>query len=351
MTVTPFSDRLLEWWGIYGRKDLPWQQPRTPYRVWVSEIMLQQTQVTTVIPYFERFMNRFPDLSTLATASQDDVLSLWAGLGYYARGRNLHKAAGIIMNQFGGEFPSTTKELSSLPGIGESTANAIISQAWDTPATVVDGNVRRVLARHAGIDGGGGKTKTEKRYWQTAEKHLPRERGADYTQAIMDLGATLCVRSKPRCEDCPIQADCHALLTGTIDQFPAKPPRIKVTDKQMHMLIMENPDGRVLLEKRPPTGIWGGLWSLPEEEDEQQLASRFGFEAQQLETLPDFEHKLTHMRINIKPRTIRAEPRSNAVESSSDQRWFDSEEWTKAGLPKPVMSLLSDYDLMTGTKK
>jgi A/G-specific adenine glycosylase len=348
VTAIPFSDRLLEWWDLHGRKDLPWQHPRTPYRVWVSEIMLQQTQVATVIPYFERFMKQFPNVESLATASQDDVLSLWAGLGYYARGRNLHKAAGIIVNELDGEFPVTSKELSSLPGIGESTANAIISQAWDTPATVVDGNVRRVLARHSGIDGSDGKTKTEKRYWKTATEHLPNERGADYTQAIMDLGATLCSRSKPRCEDCPVHSDCHAFSTDTVDQFPAKPARIKVSEKQMHMLIMENPDGQVLLEKRPPTGIWGGLWSLPEEENEQQLADRFGFDARQLDSLPEFEHKLTHMRISIKPRTIRAEPLPNAVESTSDQRWFDATEWAKAGLPKPVKSLLSHYQ--TGIK-
>jgi len=340
MSTLAFSDRLLQWWDVHGRKDLPWQHPRTPYRVWVSEIMLQQTQVATVIPFFDRFIQRFPDLATLARASQDDVLALWAGLGYYARGRNLHKAAGMVMERFEGEFPDDARVLASLPGIGRSTANAIISQAWDRPATVVDGNVRRVMARHAGIDDSAGKSSTEKVYWAKAENMLPHQRGADYTQAIMDLGATLCTRSRPGCKDCPVSNDCHAYLSGTTNQFPAKPAGIKVSDKRIHMLIIAKPDGRVLLEKRPPTGIWGGLWSLPEEEDEQRLASRFGFLVGQFSALPDMEHRLTHMRINIRPRTIVAEAKPNGVESTTDQRWFDAGEWSSAGLPKPVKTLL-----------
>jgi A/G-specific adenine glycosylase len=337
-----FSERLLAWWDVHGRKNLPWQDPRTPYSVWVSEIMLQQTQVTTVIPYFERFMLRFPDLTTLASSTMDDVLSHWAGLGYYARARNLHKAAGIIMREFGGEFPRTSIELAELPGIGESTANAIISQAWDIPATVVDGNVRRVLARHNEIEGWPGKPAVQRTFWQAAEECLPSTRGADYTQAIMDLGATLCTRSKPRCADCPVNGDCRAFLNGTIDQFPAKRPKIKITEKRMHMLIMSKDDGRVLLEKRPPTGIWGGLWSLPEDEDKNVLAERFGLKARQFSRLPEMNHQLTHMRITIKPMVIYSEPKPNKIESS-EQAWFDTDQWSKAGLPKPVLTLLKQH--------
>ena len=343
MSAGAFADRLLQWWDVHGRKDLPWQHPRTPYRVWVSEIMLQQTQVTTVIPYFERFMTRFPELEALAEASQDEVLALWAGLGYYARGRNLHKAAGEIMERFDGNPPESAEEWASLPGVGQSTANAIVSQAHNQPATVVDGNVRRVMARHEGIDATGSKTKAEKQYWETASTKLPGSRGADYTQAIMDLGATLCTRSGPDCGQCPVSTDCFAFKNDSIDQYPSKATRIKVSEKQLHMLIMSKPDGQVLLEKRPPTGIWGGLWSLPESEDEQALAIRFGFECAQLKALPDVEHRLTHMRINIRPRTIRAEPNLSKIESTNDQRWFRTDEWSSAGLPQPVMNLLKQH--------
>ncbi|MFT5138760.1 MAG: A/G-specific adenine glycosylase [Rhodothermales bacterium] len=338
-----FSERLLAWWDVHGRKNLPWQDPRTPYRVWVSEIMLQQTQVTTVVPYFERFMQHFPDLATLASSSMDEVLSLWAGLGYYARGRNLHKTAGIIMRDFDGKFPGSSAELARLPGIGESTANAIISQAWDIPATVVDGNVRRVLARHDVIDGWPGKKEVQIVFWQAAEQRLPSDRGADYTQAIMDLGATLCTRRKPRCIDCPVSNDCMAYLSDTTDLYPAKRPKIKITEKHMHMLIISNGNDQILLERRPPAGIWGGLWSLPEDEDEQALANRFGLDSEMFFKMPDLDHRLTHMKIYIKPRAIRSTPVAKRVESSSDQRWFGAKEWSKAGLPKPVLILLKQH--------
>jgi A/G-specific adenine glycosylase len=338
-----FSDRLLAWWDLHGRKDLPWQLPRTPYRVWVSEIMLQQTQVSTVIPYFQRFMQRFPDLPALASTSQDDVLALWAGLGYYARGRNLHKAASIIMQDFGGDLPERADQLAALPGIGESTANAIVSQAWDIPSTVVDGNVRRVLARHDEINGWAGKAPVQKILWRAAEDRLPASRGADYTQAIMDLGATLCTRSKPRCAECPVSRDCGAFLTGTVENFPARRPKLNIREKQTHMLIMGNARGQVLLEKRPPSGIWGGLWSLPEAEDESALAERFGFETSEFSRLPEVEHRLTHMRIRIKPSLIHSEPDAGRIEYQPEQRWFGTSEWSAVGLPKPVMNLLTQH--------
>lgn len=342
-TANSFSNRLLVWWDEHGRKDLPWQNPRTPYRAWVSEIMLQQTQVVTVIPYFQRFMERFPDLAALASASQDEVLALWAGLGYYARGRNLHKAARIVTQQYDGALPATAEQLAALPGVGESTANAIISQAWDIPATVVDGNVRRVLARHDAISGWAGKPAVQKVFWQAANERLPGQRGADYTQAIMDLGATLCTRSKPHCPECPVSQDCQAYQSETVGDFPARRPKLKINEKQLHMLIMSNADGQILLEKRPPAGIWGGLWSLPEEENEQLLASRFGFEAGDFSSLPDMEHRLTHMRIRIKPRIANTKLRADRIECQPDQRWFNSGEWSAAGLPKPVLTLLTQH--------
>ena len=343
MTGATFAGRLLTWWDQHGRKDLPWQHPRTPYRAWVSEIMLQQTRVTTVIPYFERFMERFGDVQALANASLDDVLASWAGLGYYARGRNLHKAAVIILEQYGGELPASAEQLAALPGIGQSTANAIISQAWDIPATVLDSNVRRVLARHNEIEGWAGKAAVRKVLWQAAQDRLPEKRGADYTQAIMDLGATLCTRNKPRCDACPVNGDCLAYLSGTADQFPARRPKLKIKEKHLHMLIMANKTGQVLLERRPPAGIWGGLWSLPEDQDEQSLAGRFGFETGQFSSLPELEHRLTHMLIRIRPRIIRAEPEALKIECTPDQRWFGAAEWSQAGLPKPVLSLLTQH--------
>jgi len=305
--------------------------------------MLQQTQVSTVIPYFQKFMQRFPDLPALAAASQDDVLALWAGLGYYARGRNLHKAAGIVMRDHGGKLPASADQLAQLPGIGESTANAIISQAWDRPATVLDGNVRRVIARHDEIEGWAGKQAVRRQMWKATEKRLPAQRGADYTQAIMDLGATLCTRSKPRCADCPVNADCSACRARTTDQYPASRPRLKISEKHIHMLIMANGKGQVLLEKRPPVGIWGGLWSLPEEEDEQALANRFGLQAGSFLTMPELEHRLTHMKIMIKPVLIRSIATPDKIKCDPEQRWFDTTEWSQAGLPKPVLNLLEQH--------
>ncbi|HET6591987.1 MAG TPA: A/G-specific adenine glycosylase, partial [Xanthomonadales bacterium] len=262
-----FADRLLAWWDVHGRHDLPWQHPRTPYRVWISEIMLQQTQVGTVIPYFERWMRDFPDLAALAAASLDDVLSHWSGLGYYARARNLHRAAIQCVREHGADLPPGAEALSALPGIGLSTANAIVSLSTDAPKPVLDGNVRRVLARHSAIAGWTGQAAVQKRLWAEAEARLPTDRGADYTQAVMDLGATLCTRSKPGCEQCPVRTDCRGLAAGKVSQLPSAKPATRVSDRTLDMLILRDERGRVLLEKRPPAGIWGGLWCLPEGND------------------------------------------------------------------------------------
>ena len=343
MKQRPFSARLLTWWDTHGRKDLPWQHPRAPYRVWVAEIMLQQTQVKTVIPYFNRFIEVFPDLPSLAAASSDDVLSLWSGLGYYARARNLHKAAGVCCSGYDSSLPDTAQSLSKLPGIGESTANAIYSQAYDQPAVVLDGNVKRVLSRYCAVAGWPGKASIHKELWNMAESLLPGQRGADYTQAIMDLGATLCTRSKPDCDNCPVNEDCIAYMNDSVGEYPASRPRIKVTEKDFHMLILQDGDGRTLLERRPPAGIWGGLWSLPADDNGEPLLQRFGLDDSCLQSLPSLQHQLTHMRMTIQPLIGEVTLMINGVECNSEQNWFTPDEWQTLGLPKPVRQLLNKY--------
>lgn len=338
-----FSERLLMWWDKHGRKDLPWQHPRTAYRVWIAEIMLQQTQVKTVIPYFKRFIAKFPDLQSLAAASTDDVLALWSGLGYYARARNLHKAAGICSAEHDAKMPDTPRALASLPGIGASTANAIFSQAYDQPAVVLDGNVKRVLSRHDAIAGWTGKSSVHKELWGAAEDLLPQSRGADYTQAIMDLGATLCTRSKPACDNCPVNGDCKARLNNRVEEFPAPRPGIKISERSFHMLILQDGNGRILLERRPPTGIWGGLWSLPADDNSQALKHRLGVDSTDLNPLPSLQHKLTHMRMTILPLFGEVTRVPKGVECGAEQGWFGHTEWSALGLPKPVRQLLEQH--------
>ncbi len=335
-----FSKRLLTWWDQHGRHDLPWQHPRTPYRVWVSEIMLQQTQVATVIPYFERFIRRFPTLDDLAEAPLDEVLALWAGLGYYARARNLHRTAKICTVDYNGDLPSSAETLTALPGIGESTANAIVSQAHDIPATVLDGNVRRVLARYAAIREWTGKPDVTRQLWKIADCLLPSYRGADYTQAIMDLGATICTRSQPACAACPVRDDCQALSQGLVSELPIPKARAKAQRQDLYMLLLTRPDGSVLLERRPPAGIWGGLWCLPEAESPSNLARGLGLDAQSFELLPAIEHRLTHRLFNIQPVACPADSAALAVKCNGEQRWFTAEEWPKIGLPRPALKLL-----------
>ena len=338
-----FSERLLTWWDEHGRKDLPWQHPRTAYRVWVSEIMLQQTQVKTVIPYFERFVDHFPDIQSLSAAAIDDVLSLWSGLGYSARARNLHKAAQICVEKHSSVLPDQPSGLAALPGIGESTANAIYSQAHDQPAVILDGNVKRVLARHGAVEGWPGKSDIHRMLWSMAEELLPRKRGADYSQAVMDLGATVCTRSRPGCAHCPVATDCKARVLDSVNEFPASRPKLKITEKSFQMLILTDSSDRVLLERRPPTGIWGGLWSLPANDDGRPLARRLGVDSKDLLALPKLQHQLTHIRMTITPLIGKAEPPANSVECSPDQNWFSSKEWPGLGLPKPVRQLLEQH--------
>jgi len=338
-----FSIRLLKWWDKNGRKDLPWQQPRSAYRVWVSEIMLQQTQVKTVIPYFNRFINRFPDIQSLAAASNDEVLALWSGLGYYARARNLLKTAKVCQQDHAGELPTTPEALAALPGVGESTANAIYSQAYNKPAVILDGNVKRVLARHFKIDGWPGKASVHKQLWETAGQLLPAKRGADYTQALMDLGATLCTRSKPDCNHCPVNTDCKAWATGSVEQYPQTRPPLKIAKKSFHMLILVDKAGKVLLERRPPTGIWGGLWSLPADDNGEPLPQRLGLKSNTLQSLPSMRHQLTHIHMTIQPLIGHTDIVPRGVECAPDQRWFGPREWPSLGLPKPVRQLLETH--------
>lgn len=259
-----FATRLLAWHDEHGRHDLPWQREPNAYRVWVSEIMLQQTQVGTVVPYYERFMRRFPTLHSLAESSEDEVLELWSGLGYYARARNLHACARIVCERHGGQFPRSPDELAALPGIGRSTAGAICAIVHGMRTPILDGNVRRVLSRHFAIEGDPSSAAVQRTLWTIATQLTPAQRSAAYTQAIMDLGATVCTRSRPACALCPLAASCLAFAQGTPTRFPARKTRQKLPERHCQLLVIRDEEGAVLLEKRPPSGIWGGLWSFPE---------------------------------------------------------------------------------------
>ncbi|HET6564492.1 MAG TPA: A/G-specific adenine glycosylase [Xanthomonadales bacterium] len=348
-TIPEFSTRLLAWFDQHGRKDLPWQHPRTPYRVWVSEIMLQQTQVSTVIPYFERWMQRFPELPTLAAAPLDEILEHWAGLGYYARARNLHRCAQLCVESFAGELPATAEELTDLPGIGQSTANAIVSLSTGQPAAVLDGNVRRVLARHIGLDTWPGSTAGQKSLWTEAEQRLPQQRGDDYTQAIMDLGALLCTRSKPRCPDCPVAADCSALADNRVEDLPVSKPATKVSQRSLYWLALLDSEQRILLQKRPPAGIWGGLWSLPEAASLAQLEQLTGLDLSQAEALEQRQHRLSHIAMSIHPIVLSSQASQQVVSSmpmqlseAAQQQWFGLAVTDLPAIPRPLALLLQE---------
>lgn len=331
-----FAERLLGWWSIHGRRKLPWQHPRTAYRVWVSEIMLQQTRVETVIDYFNRFMRRFPDLQTLATAPLDDVLGLWSGLGYYARARNLHAAAKIMHAEHGARLPDDLEQLHALPGIGRSTAAAILAQGYHRRATILDGNVKRVLARHAGIEGWPGKTAVANRLWHEAELRTPSNQAANYTQAIMDLGATLCRRSNPLCEQCPVSEDCMARIEQRQHALPTPKPRKAVPERVQGYDILRNASGDVLMIRRPPSGIWGGLWCLPETDSVE-------FEAvEALHTPASIQHAFSHFRLKLDFRHLRIE----IIDRIADEnlRWMNVQSWLETGLPQPIRRLLETLD-------
>ena len=330
-----FSKRLLGWWGTHGRHDLPWQTDRTPYRVWVSEIMLQQTQVSTVIGYFDRFMAAFPTLEALASAPVDDVLALWSGLGYYARARNLHKAAQICMEQHRGALPNNPEALQQLPGIGRSTANAIVAQAHNRRAVILDGNVKRVLTRYRGIDGWPGKPAVEKTLWKVAEALTPTKRASDYTQAIMDLGAMVCTRHRPTCGECPVANDCRAFGERKTDQWPTPRPKSQKQRIEMTLAVCLNTNQEILLEKRPANGIWGGLWCLPMAEALPEFSNpRPGPE------LEGMRHELTHRTLEIAFESVWIDG-DDDIPPTNQWRWMDLTDVLALGLPRPIQKALA----------
>ncbi len=337
-----FSDALLTWFDQHGRKNLPWQDPITPYRVWLSEVMLQQTQVETVIPYFKRFLEHFPEINKMAEAPLDEILHLWTGLGYYARARNLHKCAQTIVSEFDGEFPSDIESLISLPGIGRSTACAIASIAFGQPTAIMDGNVKRVLTRFHAVGGWPGKPAVEKTLWVHAQDHMPEQRCGDYTQAIMDLGATLCTRSKPACLICPMQKHCKAYKTHTVDQYPEKKPKKTIPEKSTVMLLAQNSAGDVFLQQRPQQGIWGGLWSLPEFTSKEQALTycnnSFG-PASATQEWPAITHVFSHYKLHITP--VHAQiSNTTSLQEPASQLWYSADGTQKLGLAAPVKKLL-----------
>jgi len=385
-----FADAIIDWHTRHGRHDLPWQSDPGPYRVWVSEIMLQQTRVGTVIPYFQRFMARFPDIESLARADIDQVLHLWTGLGYYARARNLHKAARTIMAEHGGRLPATVEELERLSGIGRSTAGAILCLGHGRPAPILDGNVKRVLARCFAVGGYPGNSKTRAELWALAQRLLPenaaekrpggaRTRAAAYTQGMMDLGATLCTRANPDCPRCPLRHRCLARQRGEIDRHPGKKAAKALLVRSVAMFILRTDAGRVLLEKRPPNGIWGSLYSLPQVDLPQpesggnmaaSPASGGARSARKLEwappppgqtmglryhdeppvELPGIKHSFTHFQLDIVPVLYRVRGANNAVAESDRWLWYSIDNPAEVGLAAPVRKLLASLAPACGSQ-
>ncbi|KAB7764033.1 A/G-specific adenine glycosylase [Xanthomonas maliensis] len=346
-TADRFVDPLLHWFDGHGRHDLPWQHPRAPYRVWLSEIMLQQTQVAVVIPYFQKFIARFPTLADLATADNDAVMAHWAGLGYYARARNLHAAAKRCVELHGGDLPRDFDALLALPGIGRSTAGAILSQAWNDRFAIMDGNVKRVLTRVHGIAGYPGLPAVEKQLWQLAEAHVaqvPAGRMADYTQAQMDFGATLCTRARPACVLCPLQERCVARRDGLVEALPTPKPGKQLPEREASALLLENADGALLLQRRPPTGIWAGLWTLPQADTDSALQAWFDANVDghydRAEPLPPIVHTFSHYRLHLQPLRLRKVALRAGVRDNDALRWVARADLATLGLPAPIRKLL-----------
>lgn len=356
-----FAERLIAWQAEHGRHDLPWQNTRDAYRIWLSEIMLQQTQVATVIPYYARFLERFPDVAALANAPQDDVMALWSGLGYYSRARNLHRCAQVVLAEHGGRFPTDPETLATLPGIGRSTAAAIAAFAYDAHAAILDGNVKRVLARVFGIEGFPGTPKIEREMWALAESLLPGSNLPAYTQGMMDLGATLCGRGKPRCGECPFDSDCVAHATGRERILPTSKPKKVQPERYVDVLVIGSGE-RILFERRPDSGIWGGLWSLPEltpptgerEADDASLRERLSAHAaalgaaqgtvQSLVPLQGLTHVFTHFRLHLRPWLVTlsgasAQGAFAARSGDAPHAWLDSAGIAAAGLPSPIRKI------------
>jgi A/G-specific adenine glycosylase len=341
--AAPIATRLLAWFDVHGRHDLPWQRERTPYTVWVSEVMLQQTQVATVVPFYQRFVARFPTVEALAAAPLDDVLKLWSGLGYYARARNLWNAARVVVDRHGGRVPETFDELEALPGIGRSTAGAILAQARGARFAILDGNAKRVLARHHAVEGWPAERSVQEELWALAERHTPHERVADYTQAIMDLGATLCTRARPACTVCPLAESCAAARGGTQAKYPAPRPKRARARRSVTVLVVEDPDGCVLLARRPERGIWGGLYSFPELADgdtaAEWCARTLGASVAAERALATIEHGFTHFDLDLEPRWLRLAAAPRVVQDRDDFFWQRPSSAPAVGIPAPVAAL------------
>ncbi|HEV7929770.1 MAG TPA: A/G-specific adenine glycosylase [Nitrosospira sp.] len=353
-----FHLKLIRWQEKHGRHHLPWQNTRDPYAIWLSEIMLQQTQVSTVIPYYQRFLQSFPDIRSLAQASLDEVMVRWSGLGYYSRGRNLHRAARLIVSDHKGRFPATADMILKLPGIGRSTAAAIAVFAYGERCAILDGNVKRVLSRCFGIEGYPGDKKNETLLWQKAEELLPtlddtagkniEGRVEAYTQALMDLGATVCTRRKPKCHSCPLRLDCVALRGNLVDKLPSPRPRNPLPAKETVLLVLMN-EGKILLEKRPPEGIWGGMWCLPEmpvtENTMEHCKHRFGMALKvpvEMQMQP-FDHTFTHFKLRIYPQLLQVISFSSAVvQHEQSSTWATLDDALKSAIPAPVRKMFTN---------
>jgi A/G-specific adenine glycosylase len=343
--MNSFAKKIIKWHKQHGRHDLPWQMDATPYRVWVSEIMLQQTQVKTVISYFERFTEKFPNVSNLADASLDDVLHLWSGLGYYARARNLHKAARIIVDNYDGIFPEDIDTLISLPGIGRSTAGAILSLACNQRHTILDGNVKRVLSRYEGVQGWPGEKVIEQQLWTLAEKYTPKRNVSVYTQAIMDLGAGICRRGHPVCKTCPVINGCYAYTHDMQSVLPTPRKKRTLPVRETIFTIVQNDEGQVLLQRRPPAGIWGGLWSFPECPDENisgWFKKEFGSNIDSINERPPIRHTFSHFHLDIRPVQAEIKTGSMGVRDENDLCWYEPGQARALGLAAPVLKLLQE---------
>ena len=359
----PFAQAVLTWYDKFGRKHLPWQQNKTLYGVWLSEVMLQQTQVATVIPYFERFVKTFPNLTALADAPLDEVLHLWTGLGYYARARNLHKAAQVMRDQYSGKFPTEFEQVLALPGVGRSTAGAILSSCLNAPYAILDGNVKRVLSRYFVVNGWPGEKKTEDRLWQLTGEVTPNTQVADFNQAMMDLGAMVCTRSKPKCSLCPLQSNCRANAEQNWQAYPGKKPKKALPERDSYFLLLEK-DGKVALEQRENAGLWGGLYCFPQFADKEELLAYLASNGiQQYQEWAAFRHTFSHFHLDIYPIYARFDDQTNPEDVdrsdwkkvaekqnqyqsallSAVKYWYDPQNPDPIGLATPVKNLLTQY--------
>lgn len=361
----PFAAAVLAWFDKFGRKHLPWQQNKSLYAVWLSEVMLQQTQVATVIPYFERFIKTFPNITALADAPQDEVLHLWTGLGYYARARNLHKAAQQIRDQFAGDFPTEFEQVWELSGVGRSTAGAILSSVLNQPYPILDGNVKRVLSRYFQVEGWAGEKKVEDRLWQHSAEVTPRDRVADFNQAMMDIGAMVCTRTKPKCSLCPLSQKCGANLTNSWAAYPAKKPKKALPERKSYFLILAD-QGKVALEQRENSGIWGGLYCFPQFDSKAELLAYLANQGiQQYQEWTAFRHTFSHFHLDIYPIYAQVQSSSKPTDrsdwkkiqestakyqtflSSAVKYWYDPHNPVPIGLATPVKNLLLEFQKRT----